>query len=137
MSTTAFTEWMAATQARAEAAGRICRNADLAGLLEFQRELTEAARWLRHPLSAQLLLESWLIRYIDITLNVRGDADRAPEIVRAGVLPEWAVARNPARDPAAVSLLDVVEGGLQAAFLGREVVDDLGDVLAISLGLLE
>lgn len=54
-------------QARAEAAGRISRNADLAGLLDFQRELTEAARWLRHPLSTQLLLESWLIRYIDIT----------------------------------------------------------------------
>lgn len=32
----------------------------------------------------------------------RGDADRAPEIVRAGVLPEWAVAHNPARDPAAI-----------------------------------
>ncbi len=34
----------------------------------------------------------------------RGDADRAPEIVRAGVLPEWAVVHNPARDPAAVGL---------------------------------
>lgn len=32
----------------------------------------------------------------------RSDPDRDPEIVRAGVLPEWAVARNPARDPAAV-----------------------------------
>lgn len=32
----------------------------------------------------------------------RGDADRAPEIVRAGVLPEWAVVHNPARDPAAI-----------------------------------
>ena len=32
----------------------------------------------------------------------RSDADRSPEIVRAGVVPEWAVARNPARDPAAV-----------------------------------
>jgi hypothetical protein len=29
--------------------------------------LGEAARWLRHPLSTQLLLESWLIRYIQIT----------------------------------------------------------------------
>ncbi len=52
---------------RAEAAGRLGRVADLAGLLDFQRELAQAARWLRHPLSAQLLLESWLIRYIDIT----------------------------------------------------------------------
>nr|WP_309232800.1 circularly permuted type 2 ATP-grasp protein [Blastococcus sp. TML/C7B] len=32
----------------------------------------------------------------------RGDVDRAPEIVRAGVLPEWAVEHNPARDPAAI-----------------------------------
>ena len=32
----------------------------------------------------------------------RSDADRAPEIVRAGVLPEWTVLRSPARDPAAV-----------------------------------
>ena len=32
----------------------------------------------------------------------RSDVDRAPEIVRAGVVPEWAVTRNPARDPAAV-----------------------------------
>lgn len=34
----------------------------------------------------------------------RGDADRAPEVVRAGVLPEWAVAHSPARDPEAVGL---------------------------------
>jgi uncharacterized circularly permuted ATP-grasp superfamily protein len=33
----------------------------------------------------------------------RGDADRAPEIVRAGMLPEWAVAHSPARDPDAVA----------------------------------
>jgi uncharacterized circularly permuted ATP-grasp superfamily protein len=32
----------------------------------------------------------------------RGDADRAPQIVQAGVLPEWAVAHSPARDPEAV-----------------------------------
>ena len=32
----------------------------------------------------------------------RGDADRAPELVRAGVLPEWAVAHSPARHPDAV-----------------------------------
>ena len=29
----------------------------------------------------------------------RGDADRAPEVVRAGVLPEWAVAHSPGRRP--------------------------------------
>ncbi|RBY77947.1 circularly permuted type 2 ATP-grasp protein [Blastococcus sp. TF02-09] len=33
----------------------------------------------------------------------RGDVDRAPEIVRAGALPEWAVVHNPARDPGAIS----------------------------------
>lgn len=33
----------------------------------------------------------------------RGDAERAPDVVRAGVVPEWSVARNPARDPAAVA----------------------------------
>lgn len=33
----------------------------------------------------------------------RGDVDRAPEIVRAGVLPEWAVVHNPARDPGAIA----------------------------------
>jgi carboxylate-amine ligase len=32
----------------------------------------------------------------------RGDADRAPEVVRAGVLPEWAVAHSPGRHPDAV-----------------------------------
>ncbi len=32
----------------------------------------------------------------------RSDVDRAPEIVRAGVLPEWAVVHNPARDPGAI-----------------------------------
>jgi uncharacterized circularly permuted ATP-grasp superfamily protein len=33
----------------------------------------------------------------------RGDVDRAPEVVRAGVLPEWAVAHSPGRDPGAVA----------------------------------
>ena len=32
----------------------------------------------------------------------RNDADRAPQVVRAGVLPEWAVAHSPGRDPDAV-----------------------------------
>ncbi|SNR40229.1 circularly permuted type 2 ATP-grasp protein [Blastococcus mobilis] len=32
----------------------------------------------------------------------RGDVDRAPEVVRAGVLPEWAVTHSPGRDPDAV-----------------------------------
>lgn len=54
-------------QGRVEPAERLVRQADLAGLLEFQRELNDAARWLRHPLNTQLLLESWLIRYIQVT----------------------------------------------------------------------
>ena len=33
----------------------------------------------------------------------RGDVDRAPEVVRAGVLPEWAVAHSPGRHPDAVA----------------------------------
>ena len=32
----------------------------------------------------------------------RGDVDRDPQVVRAGVLPEWAVAHSPVRDPDAV-----------------------------------
>ncbi len=32
----------------------------------------------------------------------RGDVDRHPQVVRAGVLPEWAVAHSPGRDPDAV-----------------------------------
>ncbi|WP_448625530.1 circularly permuted type 2 ATP-grasp protein [Geodermatophilus sp. URMC 64] len=34
----------------------------------------------------------------------RGDTDRDPEVVRAGVLPAWAVAHSPGRDPGAVAL---------------------------------
>ncbi|RBY91969.1 circularly permuted type 2 ATP-grasp protein [Blastococcus sp. TF02-8] len=34
----------------------------------------------------------------------RGDTERSAEIVRAGVLPEWAVAHSPGRDPDAVAL---------------------------------
>lgn len=45
----------------AKAVAQLC---DLDGLLGLQRELTLAARWLRHPLNAQLLIESWLIRYV-------------------------------------------------------------------------
>jgi carboxylate-amine ligase len=34
----------------------------------------------------------------------RSDADRSAEIVQAGVLPEWAVAHSPGRDPGAIAL---------------------------------
>ena len=50
----------------------------------------------------------------------RGDADRAPDIVRAGVLPEWAVAHSPAHDPDAVAL--AWPGQPRAAVAGTDVV---------------
>jgi DNA polymerase-3 subunit delta' len=48
---------------------RTAATCGLADLLAFQRELAQAGRWLRHPLNAQLLLESWLIRYGEIAGN--------------------------------------------------------------------
>lgn len=51
---------------RSEAIARIAAASSLSELLAFQRELTQAGRWLRHPLNASLLLESWLIRYSEI-----------------------------------------------------------------------
>ncbi len=50
----------------------------------------------------------------------RSDADRAPEIVRAGAVPEWAVARNPARDPASIAY--AWPGQPRIAVLGCEVL---------------
>lgn len=52
--------------AREETVARLGRQADLAGLLAFERELAAAGRWLRHPLNSTLLLESWLIRYLEV-----------------------------------------------------------------------
>jgi DNA polymerase-3 subunit delta' len=52
--------------ARGGAIARTAATCGLAELLAFQRELAQAGRWLRHPLNAQLLLESWLIRYGEI-----------------------------------------------------------------------
>lgn len=49
--------------ARATQTAALGQRADLTRLLELQRELAQAGRWLRHPLNATLLLESWLIRY--------------------------------------------------------------------------
>jgi len=51
---------------RTDAIARIAASSGLAELLAFQRELAQAGHWLRHPLNAQLLLESWLIRYGEI-----------------------------------------------------------------------
>lgn len=50
--------------ARGAAIAGLAQQADLAGLLALERELALAGRWLRHPLNAALLLESWLIRYV-------------------------------------------------------------------------
>jgi carboxylate-amine ligase len=75
----------------------------------------------------------------------RGDADRAPEVVRAGVLPEWAVASSPGRHPdavgqawpgqprAAVAAVDVLRtstGGWVAAADHLRVPAGLGYALA-------
>jgi hypothetical protein len=49
-------------RSRGESIAGIARQADLVGLLDFQRELTAAGRWLRHPLSpavvARILADS-------------------------------------------------------------------------------
>lgn len=75
----------------------------------------------------------------------RGDADREPELVRAGVLPEWAVAHSPARHPdavgqawpgqpratvAAVDVLRTAEGEWVAAADHLRVPAGLGYALA-------
>jgi DNA polymerase-3 subunit delta' len=44
---------------------RLANRAQPVALWQFQRELLGAGRWLRHPLNGQLLLESWLLRYLD------------------------------------------------------------------------
>ncbi len=41
--------------------------ASLSGLLRLEQELRQSGRWLRHPLNGQLLLESWLLRYGEVT----------------------------------------------------------------------
>ena len=50
----------------------------------------------------------------------RGDVDRAPQVVRAGVLPEWAVAHSPGRAPEAVS--QAWPGQPRATVAGADVV---------------
>ena len=75
----------------------------------------------------------------------RGDSDRAPEVVRAGVLPEWAVASSPGRHPdavgqawpgqpratvAAVDVLRSATGGWVAAADHLRVPAGLGYALA-------
>jgi uncharacterized circularly permuted ATP-grasp superfamily protein len=50
----------------------------------------------------------------------RGDVDRAPQVVRAGVLPEWAVAHSPGRDPDAVG--QAWPGQRRATVAGADVL---------------
>ncbi|MET0763527.1 MAG: circularly permuted type 2 ATP-grasp protein [Blastococcus sp.] len=50
----------------------------------------------------------------------RGDADRAPELVRAGVLPGWAVAHSPGRDPDAIA--QAWSGQPRATVAGTDVL---------------
>lgn len=52
--------------ARAGQSQALATQLDLPRLLDYQRELARDGRWLRHPLNAGLLLESWLIRYGEI-----------------------------------------------------------------------
>jgi len=52
--------------ARSAQTATLAKRIDLAGLLHFQRELIAAGRSLRHPLHSQLLIESWLVRYVEL-----------------------------------------------------------------------
>jgi carboxylate-amine ligase len=60
----------------------------------------------------------------------RTDPDRAPEVVRAGVLPEWAVAHHPRHDPDAVGM---AWSGQQRATLAATLLlrGDGGEWLAV------
>lgn len=44
---------------------RLAARAEPGALWVCQQELLAAGRWLRHPLNGQLLLESWLLSYLD------------------------------------------------------------------------
>jgi uncharacterized circularly permuted ATP-grasp superfamily protein len=69
--------------------------------------LVGAADWDRLAAGAgqrQRALNAFLADAYRAAGRRRNDPDRAPEIVRAGVLPEWTVARSPASDPQAVAL---------------------------------
>ena len=50
---------------RVETLEKLARRVHPVALWHLQEELARAGRWLRHPLNAQLLLESWLIGYLD------------------------------------------------------------------------
>jgi DNA polymerase-3 subunit delta' len=48
-----------------QALHRLAGQADPVGLWGLQQELAGCGRWLRHPLNGQLLLESWLLCYLE------------------------------------------------------------------------
>ncbi|MDD5364740.1 MAG: DNA polymerase III subunit delta' [Gallionellaceae bacterium] len=48
-----------------QALRKLAARASPASLWQCQQELIAAGRWLRHPLNGQLLLESWLLLYLD------------------------------------------------------------------------
>jgi uncharacterized circularly permuted ATP-grasp superfamily protein len=60
----------------------------------------------------------------------RGDPDRSPEVVRAGVLPEWAVAHSPGRDPDAVG--QAWPGQPRATLAGTDVVRTADGIWQVS-----
>lgn len=51
--------------AYAQGFAQIAPRIDPEALWQAQWDLVSAGRWLRHPLNGQLLLESWLLRYLD------------------------------------------------------------------------
>jgi DNA polymerase-3 subunit delta' len=55
-----------------EALARLAARTREQALWQLQQELLYAGRWLRHPLNGQLLLESWLMGYLDTLEGNRG-----------------------------------------------------------------
>lgn len=51
----------------ADSLSRLAGQLDQSGLWALRQELTRGGAWLRHPLNGQLLLESWLLRYAQLT----------------------------------------------------------------------
>ncbi|TFV63112.1 UNVERIFIED_ORG: circularly permuted type 2 ATP-grasp protein, partial [Bacillus sp. AZ43] len=85
--------------------------------------LLPAAEWARIATGVeqrQRALNAFLADAYRAAGRRRGDVDRAPEVVRAGVLPEWAVAHSPAHDPDAVA--QAWPGQPRAAVAGADLV---------------
>ncbi|MGY1600917.1 circularly permuted type 2 ATP-grasp protein [Geodermatophilus sp. SYSU D00815] len=85
--------------------------------------LVDAASWARLAAGVEQrhrALEAFLADGYRAAGRRRGDPDRDPEVVRAGVLPAWAVAHSPGRDPAAVGL--AWRGQPRATVAGTDVL---------------